>query len=225
MPRKRASHAPRYNDPFPAGLRVLLKKTGTTQQQLAEAIGMRNRQSIGNYCSGLATPDLQIFTKIVEYFGVSPYELLGIGEEVETQKSAKKRKKPDGRFPVFQERLQEVVGRRSVTEFAKELQISRQTLGFYLNGDRIPDALTLANICERCGISADWLLGLSETKSSNFSIRAVCKATQLSESAVAALMVSTPEERQLINGTICSKSYVVAEKIRSDIEEWEVLKK
>ena len=65
MPRKRASYAPRYNDPFPAGLRVLLKKTGTTQQQLADAIGMRNRQSIGNYCSGLATPDLQIFTKIV----------------------------------------------------------------------------------------------------------------------------------------------------------------
>ena len=66
------------------------------------------------------------------------------------------------RLPVLRTRIGELMGARSITEFAKELQISRQTLGFYLNGDRIPDSETLAQICRCCNVSADWLLGLSE---------------------------------------------------------------
>lgn len=47
------------------------------------------------------------------------------------------------RLPVLRTRIGELMGARSITEFAKELQISRQTLGFYLNGDRIPDSETM----------------------------------------------------------------------------------
>lgn len=69
------------------------------------------------------------------------------------------------RLPIFRERLETCRKEMEVssnTEFAKILGISRQTLGFYLNGNRIPDCETLAQICKRCSRSADWLLGLSD---------------------------------------------------------------
>lgn len=72
------------------------------------------------------------------------------------------------RLPIFRQRLEalrEEMGVSSNTEFAKILGISRQTLGFYLNGDRIPDCETLAQICKRCNRSANWLLGLSKDTS------------------------------------------------------------
>ena len=55
-------------------------------------------------------------------------------------------------------------------------------MGFYLNGDRIPDAATLHQICTACDISADWLLGLpGGIKSTIPSIKAVVQYTGLTE--------------------------------------------
>lgn len=65
------------------------------------------------------------------------------------------------RFPIFRERFRELQGDMSNTEFAEFLGISRQTVGFYCNGERIPDALGVRAIAEKCNVSADWLLGLS----------------------------------------------------------------
>lgn len=68
------------------------------------------------------------------------------------------------RLPIFTERFRELQGEKTNTEFADFLGISRQTVGFYCNGDRVPDALTLIKISQKCGVSADWLLGLSDYK-------------------------------------------------------------
>lgn len=65
------------------------------------------------------------------------------------------------RFPIFRERLNILLGDMSTTEFADKVDVSRQTMGFYLNGERIPDSLTLARICKVCSVSSDWLLGLT----------------------------------------------------------------
>lgn len=69
-----------------------------------------------------------------------------------------------GRLPEFKYRFKELQGTMSNTEFAEFLGMSRQTVGFYLNGDRIPDALALKQIAERCQVSADFLIGLSDIK-------------------------------------------------------------
>ncbi len=66
--------------------------------------------------------------------------------------------------------------------------ISRQTVGFYCNGDRIPDAVVLRQIAEKCGVSADWLLGLVDITSSEIELRSVCKYTGLSEKAIKKLL-------------------------------------
>ncbi|MBP3685198.1 MAG: helix-turn-helix transcriptional regulator [Oscillospiraceae bacterium] len=67
------------------------------------------------------------------------------------------------RMPVLREKLLEQQGDdMSATDFADKLGLSRQTVGFYLSGKRIPDSETLAQICKRCNVSADYLLGLSD---------------------------------------------------------------
>lgn len=65
------------------------------------------------------------------------------------------------RFPIFRERLNILLGDMSTTDFADKVDVSRQTMGFYLNGERIPDSLILARICKACNVTADWLLGLT----------------------------------------------------------------
>lgn len=88
------------------------------------------------------------------------------------------------RFPQFTKRFRELRGKRDNTEFAKFLGISRQTVGFYYNGDRIPDARMLKQIAEKCGVSTDYLLGLTDTQSTNADARAAVEYTKLPERAV-----------------------------------------
>ena len=88
------------------------------------------------------------------------------------------------RFPKFTKRFRELRGERDNTEFGKFLGISRQTVGFYYNGDRIPDAQGLKQIAEKCGVSADWLLGLTDVTSPDLNIRDISGYTGLSESAI-----------------------------------------
>lgn len=93
------------------------------------------------------------------------------------------------RFPIFKDNLNKLMQdeQMNTTEFAEKLGLSRQTVGFYLNGDRIPDALTLRTICECCSVSADYLLGLSDIKSPEMDMQAICMETGLSEPAVSYL--------------------------------------
>lgn len=88
------------------------------------------------------------------------------------------------RFPDFRARLRELQGDRSNVEFAAFLGMSRQTIGFYLNGDRIPDILALRQIAERCNVSSDWLLGLSDVKGTDSTLRQVCQYTGLNAQSV-----------------------------------------
>lgn len=96
-------------------------------------------------------------------------------------------KQDERRFPIFADRFRELQGNRSNTEFAAFLEMSRQTVGFYLNGDRIPDALNLRQICKKCNVSADWLIGLTDTRTLDIKLKAVTRYTGLSEKAIEAI--------------------------------------
>lgn len=71
--------------------------------------------------------------------------------------------KKEARFPIFQERFLKERQRRELSQadFAVFLGLSRPTIGFYENGERLPDALTLKKIAEKCEVTSDYLLGLS----------------------------------------------------------------
>ncbi len=85
---------------------------------------------------------------------------------------------------IFTKRFDKLRGSRSNTEFAAFLGLSRQTVGFYLNGERVPDFNSLIIIAQKCQVPVDYLLGLSDTKSYDADLQAVCKYTGLSGEAV-----------------------------------------
>lgn len=103
------------------------------------------------------------------------------------------------RFPVFSERFAELRGRKTQGEFAEFLGISRPTVGFYENGTRLPDALILRQISEKCNVSTDWLLGLSKVKDRDGDLQQACAYTGLSDIAISEIRTLYATEKNLGN--------------------------
>ena len=91
------------------------------------------------------------------------------------------------KMPIFAARFGELRGDRTQAEFAEFLGISRPTVGFYENGERIPDAVVLRQIAEKCGVTADYLLGLSDNKSLEY--ENIGNITGLSDKAIETLKI------------------------------------
>ena len=91
----------------------------------------------------------------------------------------------DGRIPVFKKRFGELAKRYETrAAFADALGLSRQSVNFWLNGERVPDAENLISVCSKLGVSSDWLLGLSEIPSRNEDMQTAHLLTGLSEQAL-----------------------------------------
>ena len=88
------------------------------------------------------------------------------------------------RFPIFRERFSQLRGDMKQDEFAEFLGFSRPTVALYESGKRVPDAVALKTIAVKCGVSADWLLGLSEVRSPKPDVQLICNSTGLSENAI-----------------------------------------
>lgn len=65
---------------------------------------------------------------------------------------------------IFITRLKELQGENPVTAFARYLEIPQNTLDCYIKGRRKPSVELILRVCKKCGVSADWLLGLSEAR-------------------------------------------------------------
>lgn len=66
----------RYEEPFQTTLRNLLDQTGTTQQSLADSIGVK-RQTISQWKDGITLPDIDSLCKMADFFKVPTDFLLG----------------------------------------------------------------------------------------------------------------------------------------------------
>lgn len=83
MPRKKLNYTDNYYKPFPSRLRRLMRgdagKINRTisQQELADYLGLKARQSVSAYCDGSGQPSWENIAKIAEYFSVSTDWLLG----------------------------------------------------------------------------------------------------------------------------------------------------
>lgn len=80
MPRKPNTTAKRYNDPFPTALRRLMAERKTTQDVLAQVLGVKNRQSVTGYINGNTLPNSDKIVALAEFFGVSADYLLGLSD-------------------------------------------------------------------------------------------------------------------------------------------------
>lgn len=68
-------------------------------------------------------------------------------------------------------------------ELGDVLGCSRGSISFYEQMQRVPDIEILKNICKHFGVSSDYLLGLSDVKSVDPELQAVCEYTGLSENS------------------------------------------
>lgn len=98
------------------------------------------------------------------------------------------------RLPIFQERFKELRGKMTQGQFAEKLGISRPTVGLYESGARIPDAEVLRDIADKCQVSSDYLLGLTNEKTVDLNIQKVCELTGLREDAVEELVLNNSRE-------------------------------
>lgn len=67
---------------------------------------------------------------------------------------------------IFAKRLGSVLRETGITKNAIEEDgiISRESLHYYLKGEKMPGARILQSLCSYMGVSADYLLGLSNSK-------------------------------------------------------------
>ena len=80
--------------------------------------------------------------------------------------------------------------RMTADALASIVGVTRQSIGYYQNGDRTPDAVTLGKIAQGLGVSADYLLGNTNTATLNEDAQAASKLTGLSGEAIETLASS-----------------------------------
>ena len=113
------------------------------------------------------------------------------------------------KLPVFAERFRELRGDMTQDKFADFVGISRPTVGFYENGDRLPDALVLKKIAEKCRVSSDWLIGLSDVKNTDMNIHSVSEITGLSSSSIEFLCITKRHKDACLKIGTQKKHYVI----------------
>mgnify|MGYP001121717367 FL=1 len=86
---------------------------------------------------------------------------------------------------VFGKRLKELRKEHGYTieQFADMVGISKSTLGYYENDKRMPDIEILARIANVLNVSADNLIGRTNTTAQKGKMKTVCEFTGLSDSA------------------------------------------
>ncbi len=93
--------------------------------------------------------------------------------------SGQLRKCFDGKAPPF-------IHFKGHQQFADYIGVSRQTVGFWLNGQRLPQQDMLVQISEKLGVSADWLTGVTDDKrySNSEAVKVTEQYTGLSHAAI-----------------------------------------
>ena len=86
---------------------------------------------------------------------------------------------------VFGKRLKELRKEHGCTieQFADMVGISKSTLGYYENDKRMPDIEILARIANVLNVSADYLIGRTNTTARKGKLKTVCDFTGLSDQA------------------------------------------
>lgn len=95
--------------------------------------------------------------------------------------------------------------------------ITRQAVGQWCNGNSSPNLKTVPVIAEFFGVSSDYLLGMSEVRSTDVDIKAVCKYTGLSEKSVRVLLSACKYDAYCPNGKL--KKYSLVDTLNCVIAE------
>lgn len=107
---------------------------------------------------------------------------------------------------IFAKRLGELIKEHKLVheDIAQAIDVTRQGVGKWVNGESVPDVLTVAKLAKFLGVSVDYLAGNSNIKSADVNIQSICEYTGLSEKCVKSIRgyLITP-----INAVLNNPSY------------------
>ena len=117
---------------------------------------------------------------------------------------------------VFGKRLKELrkANGYTIEEFSELVGISRSSLGYYENTDRLPDVEVLSRIADALNVSADYLIGRTNTAALKGKMKTVCELTGLSDETAEYLA-------QLVKDKDRRKLYVINHLFRQLDEDYD----
>ena len=131
-----------------------LKDLRGEQSQAALAVDLGVTQTtIRNYEGGYRAPSAIFIKRVCLLFSVSADWLL-----FDSKKPALAVYSIPEEVMTLGERLKLLRGRKSQEKFAALLGISQSALGTYESDSRSPDTRVIEAICQRCQVTADWLI-------------------------------------------------------------------
>lgn len=164
------------NTIFSARLKALMKEEKTTQEELARFISNHTgisitRQAVGQWCNGKSSPIITTIPYIAEFFGISSDYLFGMTDVDSTD---------------IGKRIKELRESQKLTqdELAKNLNTTRLTVAKWETGRQDLKTKNIFLISRFFGVSSDYLLGLSDVKSTDVDKKAVCEYTHLTDTAI-----------------------------------------
>lgn len=87
---------------------------------------------------------------------------------------------------VFTERLNNIMQCKgiTITRLSETTGLSKNTIGFFVRGERTPNGDSIKWIASDLGVSSDYLLGLTDVPTTDTDLRSVCDYIRLSEKSV-----------------------------------------
>lgn len=112
------------------------------------------------------------------------------------------------RLPIFMSRFRELVEEHGgITEVVNKTGISRPTVTFWANGQRTPDGFNLKILCGALGVSSDYLLGISSSKSLEPTEQAACAYSGLNKTTIAAIRQLDDDKLDMLNKVLTSDKF------------------
>ncbi|MFG6369571.1 MAG: helix-turn-helix transcriptional regulator [Lachnospiraceae bacterium] len=85
---------------------------------------------------------------------------------------------------IFSERLKKLRGKKTLQEVSDAIGITRVAMGYYEKGERKPDIEILYKIADFYKVSTDYLIGITDVKTSDIETKTIVNSIGLSESAI-----------------------------------------
>ena len=114
----------------------------------------------------------------------------------------------------FPTRFRELMGLNKVSQtvMAELCGVQRQSISLWYNGDTRPDIISLGKIAQYFGVSTDYLLGLTEYKTTDRATKELCNTLGLSEEAIDILSANPNSKLANILKEKLAKDYIFDDK-------------
>lgn len=145
---------------FHEKLKMLRKKKGLTQQEVAELVHV-GRGVYTNWELGNRNPNYENLSMLACIFDVSIDYLLGDYLEISKERYLKLKKQKEEKKNLFSVRLKELRLRHGFNqeELAKQIGIKQNSYSDWEHGKCKPNYEKLEKIADFFGVSLDWLFG------------------------------------------------------------------